>query len=80
MNTRQDGPRWGPKGAWAPPGPIFFFFFKLLYYVFYFVVDPPYKTLGTFLSISLANLAKIATIEPKNLTKTIKIFTMVIVF
>ena len=50
MNTKQDGPRWGP----GPPRVQFL--------------------------ISLVNLSKIATIQPKSLTKTIKIFTMVIIF
>ena len=47
--------------------------------IFYFC-SWVFKTLETFSSISLTNLTQIVIIEPKNLIKTIKIFTMVIVF
>ena len=61
----RDRTRWEPE---SPLGPIFFF---LSYYIFYFVVGLPYKTLKlSFSSISLVNVIKIATIQPKNLTKT----------
>ena len=57
----------------------FFFFFQLLY-ISFLQLGLPFKTLGPFPSISLASLIQIATIQPNNLTKTIKIFTRVIVF
>ena len=67
----KDKPRWWPKGSRAPPGPNIFFL-VILYFIF--VVGPPFSP------ISLVILNQIATIQPKKLTKTIKIFTMVIVF
>jgi len=63
----RDGTRWGPG---PPQGPIFFL--VILYFIF--IVESPFS------SISLAILTQIATIQPKNLTKKIKIFTMVIEF
>ena len=66
----------GAKGAWAPLGPIYLFII-IIYFIF--VVGPPSKTLGPFFSINQASLTQIITNQPKNLTKTIKTFTMVIV-
>ena len=58
-----------PSESPSPPWVQIFFF--LSYYIFYFVVGLPYKTLKlSFSSISLVNVIKIATIQPKNLTKT----------
>ena len=68
----------GPKGP-SPAGSKFFFFLELLY-IFHFCSWAPSKTLAPFTPISLASLTQIATIKPKNLTKTIKTFTMMIVF
>ena len=64
----RDGPRRGPTD---PPWVLFFFFFVILYFIFVF---------RPFSPISLVSLTQIATLQPKNLTKTIKIFTMMIVF
>ena len=66
----------GSRGLGLPES---FFFFQLLYILF-LQLDLPSKTLGPFSSISLASFIQITTIQPNNLTKTIKIFTMVIVF
>ena len=65
--------KWGLE---APLGPIFFI--VIIYFIF--IVSPLSKTLGPLLPISLASLIQIAIIQPKNLTKTIKTFTIVIVF
>ena len=67
----------GPRRLGLPES--FFFFFQLLY-ISFLQLRLPYKTLDPFSSISLASLIQIATIQPNNLTKTMKIFTMVIVF
>ena len=66
----------GSRGLGLPES---FFFFQLLYILF-LQLDLPSKTLGPFSSISLASFIQITTIQPNNLTKIIKIFTMVIVF
>ena len=48
---------------------------------FIYVIGPSSKTLGAFFSlINLISLTQLATIQLKNLTKTIKTFTIVIVF
>ena len=65
--------KWGLE---APLGPIFFI--VIIYFIF--IVSPLSKTLSPLLPISLASLTQIAIIQPKNLTKTIKTFTIVIVF
>ena len=59
-----------PKGPAPLLGPKFLFLF--CYYIFYFRSWAHFKTLIPFSSISLVNLTQIATIQPKNLTKTIK--------
>ena len=69
----------GPRGLGLPGSFFFFFRFQLLY-ISFLQLRLPYKTLDPFSSISLASLIQIATIQPNNLTKTIKIFTRVIVF
>ena len=69
----------GPRGLGLPGSFFFFFRFQLLY-ISFLQLGLPYKTLDPFSSISLASLIQIATIQPNNLTKTMKIFTMVIVF
>ena len=61
--------RWGPRGP-RPLGPKFLFLF--CYYIFYIYSLAHFKTLISFSSIILVNLTQIATIQPKNLTKTIK--------
>ena len=66
----------GSRGLGLPES---FSFFQLLY-ISFLQLGLPSKTLDPFSSISLASLIQIATIQPNNLTKTIKIFTMVIVF
>ena len=66
----------GSRGLGLPES---FFFFQLLYILF-LQLDLPSKTLGPFSSISLASFIQITTIQPNNLTKSIKIFTMVILF
>ena len=58
--------------TWGPGPPRSNFFFLVILY-FIFVVGSPFSP------INIAILTQIATIKPKNLTKTIKIFTMVIV-
>ena len=67
-----------PKGA-RPLGPIFFFF---TCYIFNFLVvgtpPPPKKNLRHF--SSPISLIQLATIQPKNLIKTITAFRTVIVF
>ena len=63
-------PGGGPRGPGPPLGPIFFF----SYNIFHFCSQAPFST------ISLTSLTQIATIQPKNVIKTIKIFTMVILF
>ena len=48
---------------------------------FIYVIGPSSKTLGAFFSlINLISLTQLATIQLKNLTKTIKTFIMIIVF
>ena len=68
--TSRDGPKQGPKGAWAHFVPFFFFFF-FTNYIHNFCSCSRSKTLGSF---------QLTAIQPKNLTKIIKTFTMVIVF
>ena len=63
------GPRTDPGGARAP-GPIFFY---LLYFSFFF-------SCVSLFPISLVSLTQLAIIQHKNLIKTIKAFTMVILF
>ena len=68
-------------GGLGPPSSIFYFYF--FFYVLYisFLGGPPFKTLGPHSPpIRLASLTQLATIQSKNLTKTIKTFAMVIVF
>ena len=48
--------------------------------MFNFCSWAPFQNLRPSSSISLVSLNQIATIQPKNLTKTIKTFIMVIVF
>ena len=69
----------GPRRLGLPGSFFFFFRFQLLY-ISFLQLRLPYKTLDPISSISLASLIQIATIQPNNLTKTIKIFTRVIVF
>ena len=57
-------------GAQAPRVQ-YIFFLVILYFIF--VIVPPFSP------VNLASLTQIATIQPKNLTKIIKIFTMVTV-
>ena len=66
--TTKGGPRWGPKGARAPPGPIFIFIFIFIYsyYIFYFCNWTPFKTSFPFSSISLASLIQIVTNQKLN--------------
>ena len=65
-------------GGLGPPSSILFIFYVL--YIS-FLGGPPFKTLGPpSPPIRLASLTQLATIQPKNLTKTIKTFAMVIVF
>ena len=73
----------GGQEARVPLGPNFFFFLVCLVIIcLIFVVEPGSlpKPQITFSSISLTNLIQIATFKSKNLTKSIKTFTMVIVF
>ena len=49
-------------------------------YISFLQIGPFPKPQAPFSSISLTGLTQIATIQPKNLIKTIKTFTMVIVF
>ena len=68
---------WTQVGVKGPgPGPNFFFF-SFIYFIF---VVGPFKTLSPIFSISLASFTQITTIQSKNLTKTIKTFTMLIIF
>ena len=84
--TFQTNPALGPG-----PHRVHFFFFKCVIHTyiyiyivimyFIYVIGPSSKTLGVFFSlISLISLTQLATIQLKNLTKTIKTFTIVIVF
>ena len=83
--TFQTNPALGPG-----PHRVHFFFLNVLYIHIYiyivimyiiYVIGPSSKTLGDFFSlISLISLTQLATIQLKNLTKTIKTFTIVIVF
>ena len=68
---------WTQVGAWAPLGPKFSFSVIIF---FIFVVSPFQNLRPPFSTTSLTSPTQIAIIQPKNLTKTIKIFTMVIVF
>ena len=70
-------PRWGPRGPGPTLGPIFSFFVIIF---FIFVVSSFQNIRPHFFTTSLTSLTQIAIIQPKNLTKTIQIFTMVIVF
>ena len=80
----QTNPALGPR----PHRVQFFFFLNVLYIYIYivimyfiYVIGPSSKTLGAFFSlINLISLTQLATIQLKNLTKTIKTFTIVIVF
>ena len=61
----RDGPRWGPKGAWAPPWVQIFNFLVIIYFIF--VIGLPFQNLRPpFSLISLTSLTQIATIQPKN--------------
>ena len=61
----KDGPRWGPKGAWAPPWVQIFNFLVIIYFIF--VVGFPFQNLKPPLSlINLTSQTQIATIQPKN--------------
>ena len=60
-------PRWGLGPLW----PLFFIFTYVFFFIF--VVGHSFKIIGSpSLPINLANLAQLATIQSKNLTKTIK--------
>ena len=77
----RDGPRWAPRGLAPPPPPPVQNLFILVIIYLIFVVGPLFHNLRSpTSSISLTSLIQITTIQPKNLTKTIKILTMVIVF
>ena len=72
-----DGLRWGL----GPPWVQFYLFIFLVIKYFIFIVGSSFQNLRPpFSLISLASLNQIATIQSKNLTKTIKTFTMVIAF
>ena len=83
-SVHEDGPRWGL----GPPGPVLLL--SLLLYItlyiyiviiYFFYVIGTFKNLRrSFFSIRLTSVTKLATIQSKNLTKTIKPFTIMIVF
>ena len=72
----------GPRGPGPPRSKFFFFLVCLVIICLIFVVESGSlpKPQIPFPSISLTNLIQITTIKSKNLTKSIKTFTMVIVF
>ena len=75
--TNRDRPRWGP----GPPFGTIFFYFICIVIIYFFYVIGTFKNLRrSFFSIRLTSLTKLATIQSKNLTKTIKRFTIVIVY
>ena len=78
----RDKPRWGPMGVQAPLGPLIIIIIYIYSYnIFYLCNWAPFQNLRpSFSSINLTSLTQLATIQPKNLTKTIKTFTIVIVF
>ena len=74
-----DRPRWGPREP-GPLSPIFYFYFYFFsYYIFYFVVGPLQKP-QVFLFNQPSQYHSYNNYSTKNLTKTIKTFTIVIVF
>ena len=59
---------------------IYIYIYIQFLYISFLQIGPFPKPQAPFSSISLTGLTQIATIQPKNLIKTIKTFTMVIVF
>ena len=76
----KDGPGGGLEGA-RPRGSKYFVYIYIYSYNIFHLCNGPFQNLRySFSLISLTNLTKLATIQPKKLTKIIKTFIIVIVF
>ena len=75
----KDGPGGGLEGA-RPRGSKYFVNIYIVIIYFIYVMGPFQNLRYSFSLISLTNLTKLATIQPKKLTKIIKTFIIVIVF